>query len=81
MSLEAAKSFLQKADENDELRDKLEALGGDSDAAVKLGAAQGFQFTADEFVDAMDELYGDLSDDELENAAGGTGGIRPKIEF
>ena len=81
MSLEAAKSFLQKADENDELRDKLEALGGDSKAAVKLGAEQGFQFTAEEFVDAMDELYGELSEEELEDAAGGTGGIRPDIGF
>jgi predicted ribosomally synthesized peptide with nif11-like leader len=82
MSLEKAKSFLNKAEEDDALREKLEDLEGDSAAAVKLGAEHGFVFTAEEFNAAMDELYyGDLSDDELEDAAGGKSGYRPPLGF
>jgi predicted ribosomally synthesized peptide with nif11-like leader len=82
MSLEKAKSFLNKAEEDDALREKLEDLEGDSAAAVKLGAEHGFEFTAEEFNAAMDEMYyGDLSDDELEDAAGGQTGYRPPLGF
>jgi predicted ribosomally synthesized peptide with nif11-like leader len=82
MSLEKAKSFLNKAEEDAELREKLEALEGDGKAAVKLGAESGFEFTAEEFAAAMDELYyNELSDDELEDAAGGKGGLRPPLDF
>jgi predicted ribosomally synthesized peptide with nif11-like leader len=82
MSLEKAKSFLNKAEEDAALREKLEALEGDGKAAVKLGAEFGFEFTAEEFAAAMDELYyGELSDDELEDAAGGQAGLRPPLDF
>jgi predicted ribosomally synthesized peptide with nif11-like leader len=82
MSLEKAKSFLNKAEEDDNLRQKLEDLEGDSAAAVRLGAEHGFEFTAEEFDAAMDELYyGELSDDELEDAAGGETGYRPPLGF
>ena len=82
MSLEKAKSFLNKADEDDALRERLEDLEGDGALAVKLGAEYGFEFTAEEFTAAMDELYyGDLSDDEPEDAAGGKSGYRPPLGF
>jgi predicted ribosomally synthesized peptide with nif11-like leader len=82
MSLEKAKSFLNKADEDDALRERLEDLEGDGALAVKLGAEYGFEFTAEEFTAAMDELYyGDLSDDDLEDAAGGKSGYRPPLGF
>ncbi len=82
MSLVKAMSFLNKAEEDDALRERLEALEGDSAAAVKLGAENGFEFTAEEFDAAMDELYyGNLSDDELEDSAGGQGGLRPPLGF
>lgn len=82
MSLEQAKSFLTTAEENEDLRQRLEALEGDGEAAVALGAEQGFEFTAEEFIAAMDEVYyGDLSDDELEDAAGGQTGLRPPLSF
>ncbi len=82
MSLVKAMSFLNKAEDDDALREKLEALEGDSAAAVKLGAEHGFEFTAEEFDAAMDELYyGDLSDDELEDSADGQGGSRPPLGF
>jgi predicted ribosomally synthesized peptide with nif11-like leader len=82
MSLEKAKSFLNKAEEDENLREKLEGLEGDGVAAVKLGAEFGFEFTVEEFNAAMDEMYyGDLSDDELEDAAGGQTGYRPPLGF
>jgi predicted ribosomally synthesized peptide with nif11-like leader len=81
MSLEIAKQFLKKAQQDDALYQRLSAIEGDKTAAVKLGAEFGFAFTADELQIASDELYGDLSDDDLEAAAGGQGGMRPPITF
>ncbi|MBN2305613.1 MAG: Nif11-like leader peptide family RiPP precursor [Anaerolineae bacterium] len=79
MSLENAQAFLTQAEDDVVLREKLEDAAGDGPALVALGAEYGFAFTADELNDAMDNLYGDLSDDELENAAGGLGGIRQDV--
>ena len=81
MSLDNAKAFLKKADADKALRQKIEALAGDGEAGAKLGADNGFTFTADEFLSAYDDAFGELSDEELENAAGGLGGIKPKIEI
>lgn len=81
MSLEKARAFLKKVQEDAVLRAKVEQWVDDGPAVVKLGAEHGFVFTADEFITAYDEAFGDLSDDELTDAAGGLGGIRPRLDF
>ena len=81
MSLENAKAFLNKVNDDAEFYDKLAALSGNSQAAVELGASMGFVFTTEELIAATDEVFGDLSDDELASAAGGLGGMRPPIRF
>ncbi len=81
MTIETAKQFLKKAREDDALYKKLAAVEGDNAAAVKLGAAAGYVFTAKELGAASDELYGDLSDEDLAGAAGGQGGMRPPVIF
>ncbi|MBI5958199.1 MAG: Nif11-like leader peptide family natural product precursor [Chloroflexi bacterium] len=81
MPLEIAKQFLKKAQEDDALHQRLSAVEGDRAAAVKLGAELGFSFTAEELQTASDELYGDVSDDDLAAAAGGQSGLRPPIIF
>jgi predicted ribosomally synthesized peptide with nif11-like leader len=81
MSLEIAKEFLKKTREQDDLYQKISAIAGDSVAAVRLGASLGYAFTVQELETASDELYGDLSDDDLASAAGGLGGMRPVITF
>lgn len=81
MSLKDAKAFLKKVGEDAALRAKIEPSVDDGAAAVKSGAEHGFVFTADEFLAAYDEAFGELSDEELNDAAGGLGGIKPKLDF
>jgi len=81
MSLEIAKEFLKKTPEQDALYQRLSSIAGDSAAAVKLGASLGYVFTVQELDAASDDLYGDLSDEDLAAAAGGLGGMRPPITF
>lgn len=76
MSLKNAQAFLKEAEDNVALREKWEAATGNSAALVALGAEYEFDFTTDELNQAMDELDDNLSDDEMENTAGG-GGPRP----
>ncbi|MBN1565201.1 MAG: Nif11-like leader peptide family RiPP precursor [Anaerolineae bacterium] len=72
----SAEAFLQKANEDEALRAKIEELEGDFTAIVKLGKEQGFEFTAAEFEAAYDAAN-ELSDDDLASAAGGLGVIKP----
>lgn len=81
MSMENAKQFLQKANDDANLKAKLEGHEENGAEAVKLGAEAGFSFTAEEYTAAYDEMYGELSDEELEDAAGGLGGKNDKIRF
>lgn len=81
MSRDSAKQFLEKARQDEALHQKLNAIDSNPAAAVKLGAQAGFVFDEDELLAASDELYGDLSDDDLAAAAGGQGGKLPPIIF
>lgn len=62
MSVENARAFLQKAEDDDELKTRIEDAGGDGAVLVELGAAYGFSFTAEDLYEAMDDLYSDLDD-------------------
>ncbi len=81
MSLEAAKQFLQKVEADPALRQKLDEAQGDPQTAIKLGAEMDLSFTVEDLEVAQDEVYGELSDEDLEAAAGGQGGKLPPISF
>lgn len=74
MSVEVAKAFLLRAQEDEALRAQVYELSKDSEATVeqglKIAADAGFVFTSEDFV-AASSTTGDLSDDELENVSGG----------
>jgi len=81
MSLEKAKAFLKKAEDDKDLQAKIDATQSDGKAVVKLGAGMDYEFTVEELNTAIDEMYGELSDEELASAAGGTTGKWTPIEF
>jgi predicted ribosomally synthesized peptide with nif11-like leader len=51
----------------------------DTASVVRMAHAQGYQFTADELETAADELWGNLSEDQLREVAGG-GSIAPSLD-
>jgi predicted ribosomally synthesized peptide with nif11-like leader len=80
MSKQTVIDFLKKVDGEPDVQEKLDRALDNEERAVELflatAAEQGFQFTADEFLEAVqaggiDEKDGELSDDELEAVAGG----------
>lgn len=79
MSVKNAMAFLQKAEADATLGNKLGALHSNAAAIVKLAGGVGFSFSEDDLLTAQDELYGELSDDELSGAAGGTIGIKQDV--
>ena len=81
MSKEAALAFRDKVTEAPDLQAKVRRAieGGESlDEAVRLGKQHGYDFTAEEAQQALDEVSsGELSPFELEMVAGGKGGKKP----
>jgi len=74
MSREAIDAFFTRLAEDEELQ---RSYGSAMDLAtrqstVELAAAHGFEFTAAELGAAMEEQSTELSEDELENVAGGS---------
>ena len=85
MSKEAVVKLLNEADEGSALRRELEAAlespGGKADAFLKVAATHGLEFTLEEFKAVLAEASaepqeGELSDDDLEQVAGGVGVVR-----
>ena len=66
MSLEQLKAFLERVQGDTSLQEKLKAAA-DSDAVLAIAKDAGFSISADELKNAQSEL----SDEELEGAAGG----------
>ena len=66
MSEEQLKAFLEKVKGDTTLQDKLKAATN-ADAVVKIAKASGFVISADDW----NESQSDVSDEELEAAAGG----------
>ena len=66
MSEEQLNAFLEKVKSDTELQEKLNAAAS-PDAAIEIAKAAGFSITAEDIQSATVEL----SDDELEGAAGG----------
>ena len=69
MSEEQLKAFISKVQSDEGLQNKLKAEGAD---AVAIAKEAGFNITAAELMRYQAQAIGELSDEELENAAGGT---------
>ena len=70
MSEEQLKAFLEKVKADTSLQDKLKSIT-DADAVVAIAKEAGFNVSAEDLTKAQSEV----SDEELESAAGGTGGV------
>ena len=68
MSEEQLKAFLEKVKADTSLQEKLNEAA-DADAVVEIAKEAGFSITAED----MQSSTAELSDEELEEAAGGTG--------
>ena len=69
MSEEQLKAFLQKVKGDTSLQDKLKAAAS-QEAAVEIAKEAGFSITAED-IQSMQSATAELSDEELEGAAGG----------
>ena len=70
MSEEQLKAFLEKVKADTSLQEKLKAAASD-EAAIEIAKAAGFAITSED----MQSESVELSDQELEGAAGGTGRV------
>ena len=73
MSEEQLKSFLEKVKADTTLQEKVKAAA-DADAALAIAKEAGFAITAED-IQSMQSATVKLSDEELEEAAGGSLGI------
>ena len=69
MSEEQLKAFLEKVKSDTELQEKLKAAGS-NEAALQIAKDAGFSITAED-IQSMQSAPGEVSDEELEGAAGG----------
>ena len=69
MSEEQLNAFLEKVKSDTELQEKLKAAST-PEAAIDIAKAAGFSITLEE-IQSMQSATVELSDEELENAAGG----------
>ena len=71
MSEDQLKAFLEKVKADTSLQDKLKAAAS-PEAAMDIAKAAGFSITAED-IQSMQSATVELSDEELEGAAGGGG--------
>ena len=69
MSEEQFKAFLEKVKADTSLQERLNGAA-DADAVVEIAKAAGFAITAED-IQSMQSATAELSDEELEGAAGG----------
>ena len=69
MSEEQLKAFLEKVKGDTSLQEKLKAAGS-NEAAIEIAKEAGFAITAED-IQSMQSATAELSDEELEGAAGG----------
>ena len=69
MSEEQLKAFLEKVKSDTELQEKLNGAA-DADAVAEIAKETGFAITAED-IQSMQSATGEVSDEELESAAGG----------
>ena len=71
MSVEALKEFLGKVGKDETLSEKVKTAGTDGNALIGLGKEIGLEFTAEDMKALKAQQGEELSDEELENVAGG----------
>lgn len=86
MSKEAASEFIEKAQTDPEIQQKLQGLGASAqlDDVLDVAAASGYSFSENELMDAGKDAAeksgsqpeGELSERELEMVAGGSWNLR-----
>ena len=77
MSEEQLKAFLEKVKGDTSLQEKLKAAGS-NEAAIQIAKEAGFSITAEDIQSMQSNGTVELSDEELEAAAGGIGaGVQP----
>ena len=80
MSEEQLKAFLEKVKSDTELQEKLRAAAS-PEAALQIAKEAGFSITAED-IQSMQSATVEVSDEELESAAGGRGcGGRCRCDF
>ena len=67
MSIESAKAFLERVQNDEDFRKELEAQTS-KDERMKFAKAQGFDFTKEE----IESLTSELSDEEMDGVSGGS---------
>lgn len=70
MSIESAKTFIEKVKNEEDFKKKLGALK-DAEERFEFARAEGFDFTKEELAEVKEEEG--LTDEELDNVAGGCG--------
>ena len=73
MSKEQLKAFLEKVKTDTSLQEKLKAAAS-PEAAIEIAKEAGFSITSED-IQSMQSEVRELSDEELEGAAGGTAAI------
>ena len=68
--MDKAKAFLKFAEEHEEVAKGI-STAESADEIIALAHDAGYEVTADELRDATGELYGELSDEDLEAVSGG----------
>ena len=74
MSIEDVKGFFVAITKDPVLAEKVKEAGTDLDAILKLGKENGYEFTPEDLIavhDEMGEVGEELSDEQLEQVAGG----------
>ena len=86
MSLENVKLFIEVADRDQAVQERLGAARGPEELgrlAVQAGAERGLPFTAEEFLTGSrvpDGNRGELTDDQLETVVGGSTSLPPWLQ-
>lgn len=73
MSKEAIKKFQEEAKSNKDLQEQIVEAGSDVDKIVSIANNAGFSFTKEELLQFSEEAKSQLSDDDLDKVAGGSG--------
>lgn len=73
MSVAEIERFQKEAKEKEEIQKALTTAGSDVDKIVSIANQNGYVFDKDELLKFAEEHKGQLSDEDLENVAGGEG--------
>src|SRR5258707_944109 len=71
MSEQNVLAFINQVSSDSALQERIGALPDDMGALVQLASAAGFSFTAEEWKAVAASCFGELSESDLDNVAGG----------